>query len=75
LLLQLAQLVAAQVVQGLEASADVSSIPSEFLEEKAKAEKIRLTLFLHCGHGAFSLASSRGRSNSNLELQSGQKYS
>ena len=68
------QLVAVQLAQLLEPPTGVE-IPSGPLEKEEKVDNILSPLVLHLEQKASSSAHRKGRSNSNLLLQFGQKYS
>jgi len=68
------QLVAAHVLQGELPPIGVGA-PSVLLEKEAKEENIRLAPLRQRGQEAGSFEWAWWRSNSNLELQLGQKYS
>ncbi len=72
---QLLQLEAPQLVHELPMPAMGVDSPPLPLENEAKREKTRLDECWHRGHEASSLALFIERNNSNLQLQSGQKYS
>lgn len=72
---QVLQLEALQPVHELPMPAIGVDSPPLPLENEAKREKTRLAVCWHRGHEASSLALFIERSNSNLQLQSRQKYS
>jgi len=73
--LQLLQLEAVQPEQEPPVPAIGVDSPPLPLENEAKREKTRLAVCLHFGHDAFSLALFTERSNSNLQVHSGHRYS
>jgi len=72
---QLSQLVAAQLAHELVVPAMGVDSPSLPLEKEENREKIRLAACWHWGHKASSSALLIERNSSNLQLQSGQRYS
>lgn len=65
-MLQLSQLVAAQLAHEPAVPAIVVDSPLPPLEKQANREKIRLTAWSHCGQDATAWALLMGRSSSNL---------
>ena len=73
--MQVAQLVAEQVLQLLPMPGMELDSPSALLDEAEKAERSFLAGVLQAGQEAASSASLNERRNSNLQLQLGHMYS
>jgi hypothetical protein len=73
--LQVAQLVAEQVLQLLPMPGIEMDPPSSLLEEAEKVERSFRAAVLHLGHSAALSASLKERRSSNLQLQLGHIYS
>ncbi len=73
--MQVAQLVAEQVLQLLPMPGIELDSPSALLDEAEKAERSFLAVVLQAGQNAASSVSLNERLNSNLQLQLGHMYS